>query len=271
MCLIGLALGAHARFPLVIAANRDEFFDRPAAPLDWWRADDTGPWLLGGRDLAAGGTWMGLADNGRIALLTNVRDPRRQRTDAASRGGLVTAWLAGQALTTGSNPFNLIGGDLRRSEWTSCSDRQREAQPLSSGIHGLSNAALGTPWPKVRRLTQALEGALDGAADAGALTQRLWAALSDRTIAPDPELPDTGVGLERERWLSPAFITAPQARYGTRCSTVLVGEPLAEGWRLSVTERSFNAHGTPTLERSVRLDGWPAPNARPALRETRLS
>lgn len=271
MCLIGLALDAHPRFALVIAANRDEFFERPAAPLDWWRAEADSPWLLAGRDLAAGGTWMGLADNGRLALLTNVRDPARQRPDAASRGSLVTGWLAGQPLADGSNPFNLIGGDLLRREWTWRSDTQRAPQRLARGLHGLSNAALGTPWPKVRRLTQALQGALDGADDADALTHRLWAALADRTIAPDVELPDTGVGLERERWLSPAFITAPQARYGTRCSTVLLGEPRAGGWRLSMAERSFDAHGTPTLERSVVLDGWPAPHTRPAVQEARLS
>ena len=83
MCLIGLALDAHPRFPLVVAANRDEFFARPAAPVDWWRTGENAPWLLGGRDLAAGGTWLGLSASGRIGMLTNVRDPARHRPDAA--------------------------------------------------------------------------------------------------------------------------------------------------------------------------------------------
>jgi uncharacterized protein with NRDE domain len=264
MCLIGLALDAHPRFQLVIAANRDEFFDRPAAPLDWWRTSPHTPWLLGGRDLSAGGTWMALSEHGRIGMLTNVRDPSRHRPDAPSRGALVTAWLDGgvDEAAQGHNPFNLIGGDLRSGHWWWRSDRQG-ATPLAPGVHALSNAALNEPWPKVRRLTAAMEGALRG--DDETMTDRLFALLGDRSIAADTDLPDTGVGLERERMLSPIFITTPEGRYGTRCSTIVLGQRMQERWRLAVIERTHDLYGTTTQERRVTLDPWPQPGHRPAI------
>jgi uncharacterized protein with NRDE domain len=271
VCLIGLALDVHPRFALVIAANRDEFFDRPAAPLDWWRVGNDGPWVLAGRDLSAGGTWLGLADNGRVAALTNVRDPTRHRPDAASRGALVTAVLAGHAAIDGTNPYNLIAGDLVRHGWAWRSDSTPHTSALQPGIHGLSNAALATPWPKVRTLTRSMQRVLGDASDAGLLSERLFGLLADRSPAPDDELPDTGIGLERERWLSPAFIASPNGGYGTRCSTLVVGERRAGGWRLHVAERSFDARGIATLQRSVRLDGWPSPGDRPIVTETRLA
>jgi uncharacterized protein with NRDE domain len=263
MCLIGLALDAHPRFPLVIAANRDEFFDRPAAPLDWWRSSDSTPWLLGGRDLSAGGTWMALSEQGRIGMLTNVRDPSRHRADAPSRGALVTAWLDGTGdATQGHNPFNLIGGDLRSGHWWWRSDQQ-PATHLPAGVHALSNASLNEPWPKVRRLSVALESALRG--DDRALETRLFSLLGDRSVAADADLPQTGVGLERERLLSPIFITTPEGHYGTRCSTVMLGEREATGWRLQVIERTHDRYGETTQKRRVTLDRWPRPGHRPAV------
>jgi uncharacterized protein with NRDE domain len=151
LCLIGIALDAHPRWPLVIAANRDEFFDRPAAPLDWWRTSEHAPWLLGGRDLAAGGTWLALSASGRVGMLTNVRDPARHRADAASRGALVTDWLDHGTWPTvpiATNPFNLIGGDLQARRWWWTSDRHTEPVLLTSGVHALSNGALDEPWPE---------------------------------------------------------------------------------------------------------------------------
>jgi uncharacterized protein with NRDE domain len=222
MCLIGLALDAHPRWPLVIAANRDEFFDRPAAPLDWWRTGADAPWLLGGRDLSAGGTWLALADQGRVGMLTNVRDPARQRAQAASRGALVTAWLDGSEAPrapAATNPFNLIGGDLRSGRWWWTSDLHAAPVPIAPGVHALSNAALDEPWPKVSRLITSMREALGNSADEDALSSQLLALLDERHVAADTELPDTGIGLLRERALSPAFIHLPQAGYGTRCST----------------------------------------------------
>lgn len=266
MCLIGLALDAHPRFALVIAANRDEYFERPAAGLDWWQSTPDKPWLLAGRDLSAGGTWMGLSSHGRLAMLTNVRDPARHRADAPSRGALVPAWLDSDEPTErlwprlarrGCNPFNLVVGDLVEGRWWWGDDQAPSPRPLPTGVYGLSNASLSTPWPKVRRLEQAVAGALAGASDGAELVPRLFEALADRTVADDAELPDTGIGLARERMLSPAFIASPDRRYGTRCSTVLIGERGPSGWHLHVAERSFDAQGVVRQQRVVVLDGWP--------------
>jgi uncharacterized protein with NRDE domain len=264
MCLIGLAIDSHPRYALVIAANRDEFHDRPTAGLHWWQTECDGAWLLAGRDQAAGGTWMGLSDSGRIGMLTNVRDPSRMHPQAPSRGSLVTQWLDRAALPSpaGHNPFNLIGGDLRANAWWSLSDSQPAPASLGRGVHALSNAALNTPWPKVTQLTAALRDATRHA-HARAVSEALFTALASRSIAADAELPDTGIGLARERFLSPAFITTPDGRYGTRCSTVVLGERDEQGqWTLSITERSFDARGAATNERHVVLQRWPVAGRR---------
>jgi uncharacterized protein with NRDE domain len=255
MCLIGLALDAHPDRPLVIAANRDEYYERPAAALDWWRRAEGLPRLLGGRDLAAGGTWMALSEHGRVGLLTNVRDPARHRTDAASRGALVTGWLEDGRLPRApgtTNPFNLIGGSLLERRWWWTSDRHAAPAPIAAGVHALSNGALNEPWPKVAHLRTALREAIENAADDDALVARLMTLLEDRTAAPDDELPDTGIGLERERRLSPAFIHWPEHGYGTRCSTVLVGRIDARGaWQLRVVERTHDRDGRAIAQRDL--------------------
>jgi uncharacterized protein with NRDE domain len=256
MCLAAFALNAHPRFPLVIAANRDEFFARAAAPMAWW-ADR--PDVLAGRDLSAGGTWFGLTRSGRLALLTNVREPGRNDPAAPSRGALVLDWLASretapafaQRLVTGYNGFNLITADLTRDAWHWLSNRAPVPVALGPGIHALSNAALDTPWPKTLGLRAAMADSLAQAADADDLAARLLAALADPTPAADAELPDTGVGLARERLLSPRFIRMPDpaqpelAVYGTRCSTVLIRDAVGS---------------TRVIERSVMPDGrWLSP------------
>ncbi|WP_157266237.1 NRDE family protein [Azohydromonas aeria] len=255
MCLIALARDAHPRFDLVIAANRDEFLDRPAAELHRW-SDGT----LAGRDLRAGGTWMGLTPAGRLAMLTNMRRPGAVRPDAPSRGEIVPQWLHGgadaagfcAALTAaGHNPFNLIAADLTSGEffWTGTDHPAPHALP--PGIHGLSNAALDTPWPKTERLKQSLHDALRRHDGADALIDDLLLALADRTRAPDEHLPSTGVALEVERYLSPVFISEPH--YATRCSTVLVRE--RAGGRLTVVELT---HAREPFRTRVRLPRWPA-------------
>jgi uncharacterized protein with NRDE domain len=269
MCLIGLALDAHPRHALVIAANRDEYFDRLALPLDWWRPGGDAPDVLSGRDLTSGGTWLGLARSGRVGALTNVRDPARLRADAPSRGTMVPAWLsttvpAGQIwpsfTSRGCNPFNLIGGDLANDAWWWGDDRSVAPRNLGPGVYGLSNAALDTPWPKVSRLKHAMRSALQASTDVDGLTDRMLAALADAGGAPDEELPDTGIGLERERWLAPAFIRTPDGRYGTRCSTIVVGERDATGWRLRVTERTFATNRSAAGERRFEVR-WRAGDA----------
>lgn len=255
MCLAAFALNAHPRFPLVIAANRDEFFARPANAMHWWQAGDTE--VLGGRDLSAGGTWFGLTRTGRLALLTNVREPGRQQADAPSRGALVVDWLTSalaapafvRALHPGYNGFNLVMADLSQGAWHWFSNRAEGPLALGDGVHGLSNAALDTPWPKTTGLKAALARALAGAPHAEGLASQLFADLADDHVAPDAALPDTGVGLARERLLSPRFVrmTGPEggeAVYGTRCSTVLVAENLPGGARrILVMERSVDAQG----------------------------
>jgi len=222
MCLITLAWRAHARHPLVVASNRDEWRDRPAEPAHWWPDH---PDLLAGRDLQAGGTWMGITRNGRFAAVTNFRDPSDRRTTARSRGGLVTeyllgdaepgAWLADLMHHAGEyNGFNLVLGD-GESLWYFGS-REGLARPIPPGVHGLSNHLLDEPWPKVVRACAAMQAAIEVEDPVPAL----FDALSDREGAPDASLPATGVGLAWERRLAAALITG--ADYGTRASTVVV-------------------------------------------------
>ena len=265
MCLAAFALNVDPRYPLVMAANRDESFARPAAPMAWWADDDN---LLAGRDLSAGGTWFGLTRTGRLALLTNVREPGHHNPAAPTRGTLVVDWLRSssaapafaQALPAGFNGFNLITADIARGQWHWISNRAPAPVMLGDGIHTLSNAALNTPWPKTVGLRAALAEAIAQATDTPDLTQRLLAALADEHVAADADLPDTGVGLARERQLSPRFIRIPaegtpaRAVYGTRCATVLIQQ--ADGVTL-VIERSVGADGRWQAPVSHRLAAWP--------------
>lgn len=284
MCLAVLALGLHERFPLVLASNRDEFFDRRALPAAWWRPPGASADVLSGRDLSAGGTWLGLTRAGRLALLTNVREPARFRPQAPSRGALVLDWLAGDEQAesfaqrrrgAGHNGFNMLVADFGRDpsgDVHGFSNRAAELHRLPAGIHGLSNAALDTPWPKVQRLKLAMQRAMSQAADTAgsfeAISTDLLAALADRRPAPDADLPDTGVGLARERALSPPFIaitgTDGRATYGTRCSTVLVGERQAGGLALRLLEVTYDELGAVTARARVELADWPLSNERAA-------
>jgi uncharacterized protein with NRDE domain len=224
MCLMLLAYDAHPLYRLILAANRDEFFSRPAAPAAF---RDDSPQILAGRDLKEGGTWLGLTRTGRIAAITNYRNPRSERKDAPSRGGLVSGFLAGSMSVeeylaflnregAAYNGFNLIFGDKQRLCWFS--NRGGEPQFLQPGIHGLSNHLLDTPWPKVSRGKEDLERIV--AEGKNIEPDALFSILADRTIPPDNLLPNTGVGIELERILSSRFISAPA--YGTRSSTVIL-------------------------------------------------
>lgn len=272
MCLVGLAIDASRRFPFVVAANRDEYFDRPASRLGWWNPGHGGPEILAGRDLKAGGTWMGLTAEGRFALVTNVRNPQDMDPTAPSRGEIVPLWLRGdlsmdrfwmQVGLSGYNGFNLIAADLAEGDCFWGSNRARFPQRLEKGVYGLSNALLDTPWPKVERLKQRLRAAVRESDATEVLADALFAALADRTVVPDEFLPSTGVPLDWERWLSPAFIRTPDARYGTRTSTVLITERVGRRLVTHVIERSFsNARGPGVaLLRRSTLKAWP-PRAR---------
>jgi len=239
MCLILLAYQVHPRYPLILAANRDEFFQRPTMPAAFWESE---PQLLAGRDLKSGGTWLGITRTGRIAALSNYRDPRSVRDNAPSRGGLVTDFLLGEMPPTEYldmlrqrsqeyNGFNIIFGDLKKLLYYS---NKGEVPPLlPPGIHGLSNHLLDTPWPKVTRGKKALAEIL--AHGRQPAVEDIFALLADCTLPDDSLLPDTGVGLETERLLAPLFITAPT--YGTRSSTVIM---IDENAFVTFCERTYN-------------------------------
>jgi len=274
MCIVALAIDHHPRFPLVIAANRDEFFDRPTARLAWWQApadgaSEPGMPILGGRDLKEGGTWLGLNPAGRLALVTNIRMPLPPDAQGPSRGHLVPAWLRSQGhghphweqlALPSYKPVNLLAADFARGECWWASSARASAMRLGPGVHGLSNAELDTPWPKVQKLKQRVANTLDGpgADSLTALISELFAALSDRAVAADADLPRTGVGLEWERMLSAIFIRSADGRYGTRCSTLVITEHLHEHRVTHVLERSFPSGPGLALLRHVTLDDWPA-------------
>jgi uncharacterized protein with NRDE domain len=253
MCLAVIALDAHPRYAVVLAANRDEFHARPAKVAHWWNDAGSAP-ILAGRDLAQGGTWLGLARDGRWAFVTNVREPSRFDPLAPSRGSLVPALLrdprplavAFETIVGGAhgyNGFNLVAGDAAMAAFGS--NRGPRAQALGRGIHGVSNAGLDTPWPKLVRAKAGLAAWVASGDDA---LDRLWPVLIDRTPAADHDLPDTGIPRERERLLSSPFIVSES--YGTRCSTLVA---LARDGEAQFVERSFDAKGSATGEVAFRF------------------
>lgn len=240
MCLLLLAQRVQPSYKLILLANRDEYYDRPSTSAAFW---EEAPFLLAGKDLRAGGTWLGITKSGRIGAVTNYRDPASFNRDAPSRGKLVSNFLMAQESPVTFlnrldreadrfNGFNLIIGDKEQLYWYS--NRSRLVQPLTSGIHGLSNHLLDTPWPKVAESKDALAHLLSEQEDPS--LEELFRILTDRTIADDKHLPDTGVGLEWERILSPIFIVSPT--YGTRSSTVLLVD---RDNRVTFVEKTFNS------------------------------
>lgn len=247
MCLIVFAWRARAHLDLVVAANRDEFYARPTAPMAFWQ---NAPEVLAGRDLEAGGTWMGVTRNGRFAAITNFRDPSNALADGPSRGHLVADYLAGaeqpgeylhRISASGQcyNGYNLLVGD-RCALWY-YSNRGADPRPLAAGVYGISNHLLDTPWPKVEIGKRRLQEALGSGEH---LIGQLLRALSDHSQASDEALPDTGVGLALERTLSPLFIVGD--RYGTRASTVLTMTP--DG-RAELAETTFDRTRPPKTRR----------------------
>ncbi|WP_339523530.1 NRDE family protein [Pseudomonas sp. EA_35y_Pfl2_R111] len=238
MCLIVLAWRPGHAQPLLLAANRDEFYERPSQPLAEW--PDV-PGVIAGRDLQAGGTWLGVGPSGRFAALTNIRDPG-QAQGSRSRGELPVAFLTSNHSVEDFlhelheqrrhySGFNLLLGDSQQLwHFNSLTGR---ARPLAEGVHGLSNADLDTPWPKLERAKQALQNGLHEPHP-----QMLLKLLADPTRATDAELPQTGIGLTGERLLSSIFIAS--VTYGTRASTALIVN--ADGSRV-VAERTFGSHG----------------------------
>jgi uncharacterized protein with NRDE domain len=255
MCVIAFAWDTHPHWRLLLVGNRDELHARPSAALARW---PDSPGLIAGRDLEAGGTWMGIAEPGRAAVVTNVRDPRLGQ-DGASRGLLVTDFLRGSDgaarhgawLTQNAaryRPFNLLLFDRDDARFVSNAPAVRQSA-IRAGVHGLSNGDLDASWPKIERATTALQVWLE--ADAAADDFRvLLDAFTDETIAPDDALPVTGVGIDMERQLSPVFVRG--ARYGTRATTVIALEQDGGG---RIVERRFGPGGVPQGETMLRFDG----------------
>ena len=258
MCLVAAAWRVHPRFELALIANRDEFHARPAAVAG---ADPERPDLYGGRDLQAGGSWLLASTRGRLAAVTNVRAGLRGEEAPRSRGALVRGFvaddtaaqahlaiLAAEAADYGR--FNLLAWDGATLAFAGNHPRFI-AQAVAPGLHAMSNGAFDAAWPKSGHATRALQAWLGssasrGAIDASALSP-LFDALADTTPAPDAALPDTGVGIELERRLSPPFVRGE--RYGTRCSTVV----LVDAGTITFVERRFGPDARPLGETAAVL------------------
>ncbi len=250
MCLIFLSFNQHPDYPLIIAANRDEFYDRPATPIGLWPDYKN---VLAGKDLTGGGTWLGVTKSGYFAMLTNYRDMSSIKANAPTRGKLVLDYLAGEfdaatylkALDASANlynGYNIILGTLD-DPWY-YSNQNHELFRLGTGLYGLSNALLDTKWPKVasgkERFKQIIaETALD--------FEAIFSLMFDKTLAPDDQLPETGIGFEKEKLLSSRFIEMPG--YGTRNTTVLVKD---KHNNVQVVERTYTSADASTSE--VKFD-----------------
>lgn len=224
MCLINFQFDGHPKYKLVMAANRDEFYLRPTEPAHFWKDQ---PNLLAGRDLMQMGTWLGITASGRIAALTNFRDPSATDADKISRGAIVRNFLSSDIdprlfleslIPEDYAGFNLLAGGVDDLFYYNNIDGN--VQRVEPGIHGLSNHFLDTPWPKVVKGNIYLERYLSDNSEVR--LEDLFAFLQDAEKADEGDLPDTGVGAEWERVLSPMFIHTPE--YGTRSSTVVLVE-----------------------------------------------
>lgn len=255
MCLLVLAWAAHPRYRLIVAANRDEYHERPAAPLAKW---PEAPHILAGRDLRAAGTWLGLDPARRFGVVTNFRELQRPQPAAPSRGGLLPQYLAGahdarqffaqlEPAADEYSGFNLLLNDAG-SLWYGSNRARPFARELPPGVYGLSNELLDTPWPKLVRVKARFQRWL---AQPDATPAGLFSLLADRTPAPSAEgpLPTGGLPREWERILSAPFVVHPT--YGTRCSTVVLLEP---GGALYLAERRFDSAGEPAGESEFRLN-----------------
>lgn len=253
MCLLALAWRSHPDYSLILAGNRDERHARASAAADFW---SDAPEILAGRDLEAGGTWLGVTRSGRCAVVTNYREGLSPARAPRSRGALTAEFLRRKvtpeeylhevrAHAGEYGGFSLVVGD-RDSLWCFANRGGQAPMPIEPGVHALSNHLLDTPWPKVQTAKVRLRSTLDnGAVSAGSLLEML----ADRTPA-EIGLPDTGIGRDLERRVSAAFVADPV--YGTRCSTVVL---LRQGGGLHFTERRFDASGEALETRDFAVHG----------------
>lgn len=257
MCLIVFAYNHHPRYKLIVAANRDENYQRPTRAARFWDSHDD---ILAGKDLKAGGTWMGITRSGRFSAITNYPTPNSSKENPPSRGHLVLDFLK-QSPSPGSYlervdhkagryaGFNLLAGGP--NELYYYSNQQREIRQLSSGIYGLSNHLLDTPWPKIKRAKSRLHHLIQQPE----LSQTaIFDLLADDVEAPDDQLPDTGLPKDIEKKVSPVFIKTES--YGTRCSSILL---IGRDDRVIFRERRFHA-GTQEVKEENRFEFSLAPN-----------
>jgi uncharacterized protein with NRDE domain len=251
MCLILFAYKVHPKYKLMVAANRDEFYQRRTAPVHYWEDD---PEILAGRDLEKMGTWMGVTKSGRFAALTNYRDPKEVIEGKRSRGELVanalqyTGDIKEYMQSLGRNNdwypgYNLLAGDAEDLYYYS--NVGQELKKLTPGIYGVSNHLLNTEWPKVETGKAGLAAILNEKQEN--LVEDLLTLLQKADQAPDKKLPQTGVSLEWERMLSPMFIKSEN--YGTRSSTVL----LMDEKEIHYVERVFTFNEVNTQKYKIEL------------------
>lgn len=262
MCLILFALHSHPEYPLILAANREERHGRATAPMAPW---PDAPDILAGRDLEAGGTWLGLHRAGRFAAITNMREGVPTTAGLRSRGTLTRAFLEQSpdkifsaadyshrvyAERSHYAGFNLLVGD-DSGFWYCASSAEPQSAPqlLAPGIYGLSNGLLDTPWPKVTKGKAALRSALENSVETSQTLADLLALLADRSQPLDHELPDTGIGIEAERTLGGCFISGTE--YGTRASTALLMDRTGVA---TISEQSFGPNG---IARELNSFRWP--------------
>ncbi len=253
MCLLVLSYKQHPVYDLVFATNRDEFYGRDTRAAQFW---DEEPSVLAGKDLQAGGTWLGVTKEGKFSALTNYRDPSLQKEDPPSRGHLVLNFLKGdqnpeQYLkdidnnASQYNGFNLLVGNLAEDSLMYYSNQQQKLRKLEPGLYGLSNKLLDTPWPKVQKAKEELRK-ITGKEDIS--EEALFKLLKDHERAPDDQLPDTGISKELERAVSPIFIKTEN--YGTRNSTVILVDKNGE---VTFEERRYKS-GTQIVEDENRYE-----------------
>ena len=257
MCLIIFAFQCDPRFPLVVAANRDESFARPTAQAALWTDEESGQQILSGRDEQAGGTWLGITQSGRFAAVTNIRDPSQAERKPRSRGDLTRQFLGGTdspekycaMLAQNYEQFagyNLLVGDNHSLFYVN--NHEEKVWELEPGVHGLSNGLLNSSWPKVDKGKKRLQALMQQPEEL--TTDGLLAMMADRSEAEDRDLPDTGIGIEIERKLSSAFILNPQREYGTLCSTALIVD---QSGPTRFSEQNFDSLGNKSSGHAFQL------------------